>query len=388
MGDAAPVPEPLPAAGDSAAPPVLPGPESTPFDPTAPGAAPLPTIDERVGDLEGKVGGLEESLSTTNAVVDRLNKIKLSGYIQGRFEWRGDSTDSIDAGGTSQVKTQFLVRRGRLKALYEGRNAEYMLQIDAVGSGVTLKDAEATLVDTWTPFGLRLTMGQFKWPFGYEVLQSSGDREMPERSLVIRTLFPGERDRGLRLTARHEWLRLAAALVNGNGTQGPTDQNSFKDIVARVGGDLGPVVGGLSGYWGRRLAATPAKAVGLTWTDANMDKVVTPDEITFSASAPTSYRRFSILRLGADLQTYLDVPGLGGLALKGEFIYARDRNLSFGTVAADKCQDRTQLGWIVTAVQNVGDYAGVVARVDSFDRNFTCALDSTCTAAIASAPVL
>src|SRR6185503_3972 len=102
-----------------------------------------------------------------------------------------------------------------LKTVYEGTNAEYLLQIDAVGDGVTLKDAEATFVDTWTPFNFRLTMGQFKWPFGYEVLQSSGDREMPERSAVIGALFPGERDRGVRLTARWEWLRVAAALVNG-----------------------------------------------------------------------------------------------------------------------------------------------------------------------------
>ena len=83
-----------------------------------------------------------------------------------------------------------------------------------------LKDAEATFVDTWTPFGFRLTMGQFKVPFGYEVLQSSADREMPERARVIRALFPGERDRGARLTARWEWFRFMGALVNGNFTQG------------------------------------------------------------------------------------------------------------------------------------------------------------------------
>ena len=115
---------------------------------------------------------------------------------------RDDSVSGVDSSGRVTNFDRFLVRRGRLKATYAGDNAEYMLQIDATGDGVVLRDAEATFVDTWTPLGLRLTMGQFKVPFGYEVLQSSSDREMPERARVIRALFPGERDRGVRLTAR------------------------------------------------------------------------------------------------------------------------------------------------------------------------------------------
>ena len=112
--------------------------------------------------------------------------------------------------------------------MYSGDNAEYLLQIDATGDGVVLKDGEATFVDTWTPLGLRFTMGQFKVPFGYEVLQSSADREMPERARVIRALFPGERDRGARLTGTYQWFNFMAALVNGNFTQGDPVFNSVR----------------------------------------------------------------------------------------------------------------------------------------------------------------
>src|SRR6185503_20628090 len=189
-----------------------------------------------------------------------------------------------------------------LKTVYEGTNAEYLLQIDAVGDGVTLKDAEATFVDTWTPFNFRLTMGQFKWPFGYEVLQSSGDREMPERSLMIRRLFPGERDRGLRLSGKVDWFRFSTALVNGTGTSDSiypaNDQNAFKDVVGRIGGDFGVVVAGISGYWGRWLATKLTTTSPITGTDKNMDGAITPDELTIgSATTAASYTLFRRMRL-------------------------------------------------------------------------------------------
>ena len=72
------------------------------------------------------------------------------------------------------------------------------------------------------------------------------------------------------------------------------------------------------------------------------------------------------------------MPGVGGLAVKGEFIYAKDSNLSYKGVPGDSCLDVTALGWIVTAVQNVGDNLGIVARVDQFDPDYGKALDSSC----------
>ena len=64
--------------------------------------------------------------------------------------------------------SRFAVRRGRLKATYTGDLAQFMLQIDAVPTGVTLKDAEATLDPRHEAETIPLTLGQMKWPFGYE----------------------------------------------------------------------------------------------------------------------------------------------------------------------------------------------------------------------------
>jgi hypothetical protein len=356
-----------------------------------------PAVEEQIAGLQAKVDGLDETVSATKSAVDRLSKIKVSGYIQGRFESRANSANGVNAMGRPATTNQFLVRRGRLKTTYDGTNTEYMLQIDATGSGVVLKDAEATFVDTWSPLGFRLTLGQFKWPFGYEVLQSSGDREMPERSLVIRSLFPGERDRGARLTGKYENLRFALALVNGTGSQDAiypaNDQNTFKDVVARVGADFEWVVFGLSGYFGRAITTTlPTTRTAISGTDRNMDGTITPDELTISSTAvPASYRRFSVARYGADVQLYFDIPELGGLALKGEFILAKNGNLDQGAVdpatmmpIPKACYDVTAMGGIVTLVQNVGEYLGVVLRLDTYDPRYSKALDAGCTAQIAA----
>lgn len=394
-GEAAPQPDPAPASSPTlpappaivpaplAAPPAAPappessGPVVSPPPPgvPAPGPAEATSPAAPAAPPTGVDAGPPPS---TQGLVNHLSRIRLGGYVQGRYEWHADSSNTIDASGNSQVKSQFLVRRGRLKAVYDGANAEYLLQIDATPSGVALEDAEATFVDTWTPIEARLTVGQFKWPFGYEVLQSDADREMPEPARVIGTLFPGARDRGVRLTAHHGWFHIAAALVNGNVPNGPVDRNGFKDLVGRVGGDFGWIVGGLSGYYGRRLDARAATPLTTIWTDKNGDKMLTPDEVTTTPARPASYQSFGLLRLGADLQTYLDVPALGGLALKGEFVYAKDTNRAEGATAANPCLDRTQIGWIVTAVQSLGRYAGLVVRVDSFDPNVTLALPDSC----------
>ena len=40
------------------------------------------------------------------------------------------------------------------------------------------------------------TMGLFKIPFGFEIIQSDRDRLFMERANVMRALFPGEYDAG------------------------------------------------------------------------------------------------------------------------------------------------------------------------------------------------
>ena len=346
-------------------------------EPTARPEDATATTDEQLAVVHGKVEGHAEDLGVLKAAADAAAKLKLSGYVQGRFEWHQDSKDGLDSAGKPADTTGFLVRRGRLKALYAGDHSEYLLQLDATGKGVVLKDAEASVLEPWSPLGLKFTLGQFKVPFGYEIVQSSSEREMPERSRVVKTLFPGERDRGLRVTGKWNVLRLALAVVNGNGIEDAiytaNDQNAYKDMVGRVGVDLKfegvSVVLGASGYSGRGLKTTSATAAKLTGKDANGDGKIIGDEITFTPGTAASWDRYDRTRMGGDLQLYIDVPHLGGLAVKGEIIASTDTYLGTGDTPADATKDVKGQGWSALLVQNVGMWGQVVVRADKWDPN-------------------
>jgi hypothetical protein len=207
-------------------------------------------------------------------------------------------------------------------------------------------------------------MGQFKSTFGFEVLQSSGEREMPERAAVIRALYPGERERGFRLQYTYDWFKVMAAVVNGNFTNDAIytsfDQTSWKDVEGRISADVDFLVVGLSAHTGRFLKTTVGSGSGTT-------------------AVPAKYERYSRLRLGADTQAYIDVPSVGGLTLRGEAIWSRDKQMDFGdvTAAADHCKDADAFGWILTGVQHIGDHLGLVVRIDQFDP--TSSLNDSCT---------
>jgi hypothetical protein len=341
------------AAAKDASPEVAPAPAPTATD---------PGLAAKVAELEAKLQKVEAAAAERDAKADKLSKLKLSGYVQGRYEWHQDANNgwsfpapgSTSAGSTG-TKDYFYVKRARLVTVYNDNNAELVAQIDASGTSFAAKDLEAAFIDTWTPLHLRISVGQFKYPFGYELQQSDVVREMPERSRFILSYFPGERDRGLKIQGKYDILRFQVALVNGNGTQdsafGVLDSNKYKDLVGRLGIDQGFVAGGVSGWY-------------------------SPDSLDTSNSDKTKWLKFTRVRVGADVQGYIDVPGVGGLALRGEAMYSREKNQDYNGVAASSCQDRIGWGWSLIAAQNIGKYMGAVVRVDGYDPLLQGGLDS------------
>jgi len=334
----APAPEPPPVPAR-----ILPVPAAS-GDPSEPATAPAPS------GVDAKLAGLEKKWAATQKTLDPFAKLKLSGYVQGRYEFHQDSNESLTADGAGQATSQFLVRRARLKVAYAGEMSEYVLQFDATPGGVGLRDAEATFVEPWTPLGLRLTVGQYKWPFGFEVIQSSQQREMPERALVIRTLFPGERDRGVRVAGKWEFLRYAAAVMNGEGTDSKfagRDSSDHKDAVGRLGVDFETVVGGVSGYYGKSRVvdqkADPIKEIAGTFKDR----------------AKTRY--------GADLQLNLGLLPIGATVLRGEYIMGENAG-------------KDVAGWYGFLRQDVAPAVALYARVDNYDPDVDAKDDPTLTA--------
>lgn len=314
--------------------------------------------------------GLIEQVQTMQSDLDKLKKIKLSGYLQLRMERSQASDDSVKAAGNPLVLTpanqdRFYIRRGRVKLTFDpSERSQAVVQIDG-GSDrqIRLLDAFLTISDPWTPYqNHQLTFGQFNTPFGYEVERSSSVRELPERSRAENVLFPGERDRGIRLTDRWtDAFETTVAVLNGGGIGNADypggDPTAAKDWTARARLSLGWLDLAASGYLG-------SSVVAMTGPDAGVDRS----------------------RFGADGQFYYELPRLGGGSLRGEFFAGEEVNpdsvaaltskvtadrpvrvMKSGALASHL--DSAFRGGYLMWVQNLGDRFQAAARYDLFDRN-------------------
>lgn len=288
-----------------------------------------PTDPPSTEAVAERVGSMNESVSEIEKILATLRKLKISGYVQAQYVDDQSSRDTLTGAAASRNRDQFSVRRGRIKFAYTASEiARGTFAFDASSSGVSLKDAYVELTEPWTSWKNTLTAGQFNWPFGFEIGYSSSDREMPERSRVIRALFPGERDRGVMLSGLGAGKRVnyKLAYVNGSGTAQSADLNSDKDLVGRVGLALGSVNIGLSGYSGTDLVSTAALPSG---------------------------EEFDKERQGVDFQITTPFPGL---RLRGEYVAGEERGSDVS-------------GWYMYLIQNVGKRHRLAARADQYDPN-------------------
>jgi hypothetical protein len=96
--------------------------------------------------------------------------------------------------------------------------------------------------------------GQFIKPFGFDIQQSSAERESPERAIFAGYFFPGQRDRGLMIFGDLDFLDSQVAknvhyfFGAFNGNRFFADNNRQMNVVARV----------------RKLFARPRLGVGLS----------------------------------------------------------------------------------------------------------------------------
>lgn len=196
-----------------------------------------------------------------------FDELEFSGYIQSQYQYTNnpDTVEliSFTAGKVRRFETdKFSLRRGRLKLKAVKGIGTGVVAIDANDHGLFLKDAYMQVYEPFLgTFGLRA--GVFARPFGHEVGHSSALREVPERSRVVQTLFPGERDLGAMLIIQMpeasplHFLRLEAGMVNGNGVN--VESNRYKDALGRlsfhdpVKNSYVELSGGISFYAGKIL---------------------------------------------------------------------------------------------------------------------------------------
>ncbi len=213
-----------------------------------------------VEQLEQKTGFLENA-------VTKLQKFKVSGYIQAQYQYAGIEDDfnrKVGANANDWEKenkdgySRFGIRRGRIKFTYGEKLAQGVFQLDITEKGVNFKDLYLGVRDPW--FGTNsIKLGVFDRPFGNEISYSSSRRESPERSRIFQKLFPDERDLGAMLTLQGAkdtpWnmFKLEGGLFAGNGIRMQFD--SHMDFIGHlsfartIGSDM-QVGAGVSAYLG------------------------------------------------------------------------------------------------------------------------------------------
>ncbi|OFY60256.1 MAG: hypothetical protein A2V50_00125 [Bacteroidetes bacterium RBG_19FT_COMBO_42_10] len=262
------------------------------------------SLKEVIDNHEGRINALDERVLINEADLGKLNNIKISGYVQAQWENYGK-----DLVKTNDPTSSFYIRRARLKFTYEALDGvKFVIQPDFSTGNLSLKDAYA-VVNIPKLKNLTLWAGQFNRP-DYEVEYSSSQREVLERSRIIRAIYPGEREIGVKLEYIGSKIPLKFQLMamNGNFTGAQAkDYDSRKDIMGRlvysiklpaagIGIDLGP-----NYYYGGNRAKTNPYIL-------SSDGV--PDSINVGDYLDKKW-------IGSEIQIFADI--LGGLAIKGEY---------------------------------------------------------------------
>jgi phosphate-selective porin len=333
------------------------------------------SVADLVEEVAVQVNGINETVLEVKGTVDALKKIKFSGYIQAQYQSAESDGISTYAGGSfpTNVRNRFAVRRGRLKMTYDNSSSKYVLQIDVTQNGVGIKDAYATFQEPWTNWVI-LTAGIFNRPFGFEIGYSSNNRETPERARMMQVLFPGERDLGAQIeiipkeSSPLSILNLKAGIFNG-ALSTSNENNNFKDFISRFGFELPfdnlnlAIDGGFSIYSGNVVS--------------NSKKIysIKNNKYDIDSTATNIGAKFGRYYYGGDLQVYYDLPILGGMSLRGEYIFGKQPGTNSSNIFYNPSSPNTDLylrnfsGFYLNYVQNIGLDHQFVMKYDELDPN-------------------
>jgi hypothetical protein len=350
-----------------------------------------PASKEDLDQVKEALNGINESAAEYRGYVDALRKIKITGYLQPQFRLTDNLVSDFPSaqqylignfsGGKfpTNAKNLFQVRRGRLKVNYDNDLTQFVIQIDAVQTGFTTKDAFLSVIEPWTR-SVGFQFGIFDRPFGYEISYSSSNRETPERSRLFQTLFPNERELGAKLfyappSGSLSFLRADLGVFNGSGPIA-NEYDNFKDIIGRVGAQVpfteanAELDFGVSGYFGKVRNNTKFLFTPGTLANGLSGFQVDSTASNLSDGVDRTY-------IGVDAQFYIDIPQIGGAILRGEYITGKQPGagalspLSSSTTSPQAqittpIYKRNFAGWYI---QNIGAREQLVFDYDVYDPN-------------------
>jgi hypothetical protein len=233
----------------------------------------LAKIQESLSQISKEIEGLRKSLDSEkkDAALEKdvanLKKTKFGGYIQ--FQYR----DTNQEGGASDA---FSVRRARLGMTHAidpqtSLRVSFDLATGTTANNAQLRDAFAKwdFKPSGENFGADARFGQMPIPLGYELERSSSDREFPERAIYNRTLFAGERSRGINVRygiGGRDYVHVGG--WNALSTDDPEQRNIAPGPQNKLGMTAGARFhgsnweAGISGFAGERPSTTTTRTVG------------------------------------------------------------------------------------------------------------------------------
>ncbi len=181
---------------------------ASPVTAAAPVAEPAPT---QLAALETRVVSLEERNATANTRSPFTSRFQIRGYVQTRYTSMLGGDEGINLWSDRSVgddqslgdqDKNFLIRRARVVLQGDiGERLSFYIQPDlASAAGTTgnvfqMRDAYSDIYLT-TDRVHRIRVGQSKVPYGFENIQSSGNRIALDRNDAFNSAVKDERDLG------------------------------------------------------------------------------------------------------------------------------------------------------------------------------------------------
>lgn len=339
------------------------------------------SLKETLANHSLKLERYGKQLSGFQTVLDKLSKIKISGYIQAQYEnydvWSAGIHGSNPVTNAAPITNSFSLRRARVKFTYEALDGvTFVLCPNFEIDKVRLTDVYVRWNDHWLNT-FSLWVGLFNRPT-YELEYSSSSRAFAERSLVTRTLYPQERDQGAKLEANFATkfkipLKIQIAVLNGNfGTGAAANQvkdvDNTKDVMLRAVYSLkfpkkgfGIDFGG-HGYFGNNKIIAQT-AIPAQFTDEN--------GTLFTPKVGDNLKK---QWFGAEMQLSSDF--LGGTFFKTEYIAgtmsgfkATDFPTQVNTLFTINNKVRNIEGYYFSLIKNISKTHILSVRYDVFDSN-------------------
>jgi hypothetical protein len=193
---------------------------------------------------------------------------KLSGrpelFIQSRYQTLPLAGTNIPTAPSNFVLT-------RMESRWSGRISDkvgmgFELQYHPAPMGAAAEIVNDAFVEYYPSEQLTIRAGQFVKPFGFDIQQSSSIRESPERGMFAGYFFPGQRDRGVMVSAKLDGLgaawqgtQLYAGLFNGNRFFVDSNRQLNYNVRFRKVFDSVPLAIGLSAQLGSQILPVGVK---------------------------------------------------------------------------------------------------------------------------------